>query len=268
MPVSKEVGEFSPEFLLKGLKTRILGSRIFLFKEIPSTQDEAKRRVEEGAPEGTTIISLSQKEGRGKRGNQWFSPPGGLYMSLILRPTFPLTLVSPITLTIAVAVVRAIREATGIQVRTKWPNDLMVRGKKVGGILTELCTQPRGIKHLVVGIGVNVNQSKEAFPSHLRDKSTSLKEESKKDYSLPVLIRPILAYVEKYYLLLQKEGFSPIMEEWRRISCTLGRWVKVISRNRVFEGQAIGIDAGGELIIRFDSGIQHQFVEGCVEILR
>ena len=156
-----------------GLKTRRLCGPVYHFEEVASTNDLAKELAARGAPEGTLIVAEAQSRGRGRLGRQWNSPPGtGLYVSLLLRPPLPPTEMPQITLTTAVAAARALKRVTGVAPGIKWPNDLLLAGKKLGGILTEMETESEQIRHLVVGLGLNVDTR--AFPEELAATATSL----------------------------------------------------------------------------------------------
>ena len=162
-----------PEEVLQGLKTRVFTGPVHHFETLDSTNDLAKELAVQGAPEGTVVVAEAQTGGRGRLGREWDSPPGvGLYVSLVLRPMLPPMELPQITLTTAVAVVRAVRRVAGVAPGIKWPNDLLLNGKKLGGILTEMETESDRIRHVVVGLGLNVNNP--GFPPELAATATSL----------------------------------------------------------------------------------------------
>ncbi|VAX36794.1 Biotin operon repressor / Biotin--protein ligase [hydrothermal vent metagenome] len=226
-----------------GLKTKVLGKKIYYYDVIDSTMQEAFRLGLENTPEGTVVIAESQTRGKGRLGRVWNSPRGkGIYMSLILRPEFGLMDVPKVTLLSAVAVCEAIRHVTDVDVQIKWPNDLLIEGKKVAGILTELNAQMDQVQFVVVGLGVNVNAPLSVLPEH----AVSLKKVIGKKILRLVLLQEILRFLEKWYEDVNQNGFKPMMQRWKELSCTLGKRVNVDG----IEGEAVDIDEYGALVIR------------------
>jgi len=250
-----------PQEILWELKTKVMGRRIFCFETVDSTMDIAYDLGMKNFPEGTLVCSETQKKGRGRMGRDWFSPKyKGLYFSLLLRPNILPQQAPQLTLLSAVAVREAIVRIVELECLIKWPNDILIEGKKVGGILTEMQAETDEIKFVIVGIGVNVNTEKSLLPY----KATSLKEEKGKRISRVDLLKEILQQMEKYYLLFKEKGFLPIAEEWKKHSNMLGHPVKIISHHRTIEGEAIDLDIDGALLVRKDSGFIERVFSGDV----
>ena len=242
-----------PAEILQGLKTRYLKGPIHHFEELPSTNDLAKELGSKNAPEGSLVVAECQTRGRGRLGREWDSPPGvGLYVSLILRPPLPPSELPQITLTAAVAVVRALRKSTGVAPGIKWPNDLLVDGKKLGGILTEMETESDQIRYLVVGLGLNVNNRE--FPPPLDQTATSLALARGSTYSRRRILRAWLEEFEALYEHFLKQDFGGILDEWREYNVTLGQTVTVRQGPREISGLALEVAGDGALLLRQRTG--------------
>ena len=242
-----------PEEVLQGLKTRVFTGPVHHFETLDSTNDLAKELAVQGAPEGTVVVAEAQTGGRGRLGREWNSPPGvGLYVSLVLRPMLPPMELPQITLTTAVAVVRAVRRVAGVAPGIKWPNDLLVNGKKLGGILTEMETESDRIRHVVVGLGLNVNNPE--FPPELAATATSLTLTAGGTFSRVNLLKAWLEEFEELYGRFLNQGFPEILEEWKCSTVTLGRAVTVRQGPREISGQALDIAPDGALLLRTNTG--------------
>ena len=204
--------------LLSCLETEWAGGRIVYFDATDSTNAQAKRLAEAHAPHGTLVVSDRQDGGKGRRGRSWASPSGvGIWMSLILRPKIDPSLASMLTLVAALAVRKGILEETGLSPLIKWPNDLVLNGKKICGILTEMSTELMEIQYVITGIGINVNQKE--FPPEIRDTATSLSLEAGRSFRRSSLIAAILKAFEKDYEAFLKTGdLSLLLEEYKRLS--------------------------------------------------
>ena len=223
--------------------------------------DEAMRLGLEGAPEGSVVLSETQKKGRGRLGREWSSPKfKGVYLSLMLRPKIAPSQISLLTLLAAVSVCQAIKEVSAEIAQIKWPNDLLIHHKKVGGILTELNAEMDKVKFIIIGIGINVNNDKKSLPAG----ATSLKGQQKQEISRIRLLQEILLRIETNYKLLQKEGGESIISKWREYNITLGRRVRIQYQNRQIEGEAADIDKDGALLLRSDSGITQRVTAGDI----
>jgi len=247
------------------LATRVIGKEIQCHDRLDSTNTYAYRSAEEGLKEGSVIVAESQTRGKGRLGRHWVSPKRvGIYLSCVLRPRILPQEVSKITLAVAVAAAKAIRQNSGLETLIRWPNDILVNKKKVCGILTEMKAEQDKVDFVVVGIGVNVNTSKKDLPPE----ASSLKAELGRKVSRIALARELLQQLDHWYLTLTEDGFEPIIEEWHNYSGALGSRVKVICYNRELEGQVQDVDKDGALIVRLDNGLQERILAGDVRLLR
>lgn len=247
------------------LHTRLIGKKIYSYETTDSTMDIAHRLAQTGSPEGTAVFSEGQSKGRGRLGRQWLSPKGkGIYLSLILRPKILPTEAPKITLMSAVAVAKAIRNETSLPALIRWPNDILIEGRKVCGILTEMSAEVNTVKYIILGIGINVNTSKEPLPKS----ATSLKYESGDTVSRVELAKELLRQIEEQYFLFKEEGFGEIVSEWRNLSSMLGNRVKIVCQEKKMEGYAVDLDLSGALVIRQDSGFTEKVLAGDVILVR
>jgi BirA family transcriptional regulator, biotin operon repressor / biotin---[acetyl-CoA-carboxylase] ligase len=239
--------------VLQGLRTRRFSGPVHHFEALDSTNDLAKELAARGAPEGAVVVAEAQTGGRGRLGREWDSPPGvGLYVSLVLRPMLPPLELPQITLTTAVAVVRAVRRVAAVAPGIKWPNDLLLGGKKLGGILTEMETESDRIRHVVVGLGLNVNNP--GFPPELATTATSLTLALGGTFSRVLLLKAWLEEFEALYDRFLNQGFPEILEEWKGAAVTLGTAVTVRQGPREISGLALDVAADGALLLRTASG--------------
>ncbi len=253
-----------PEEIQNGLKSRFIGKKIYYYDSVDSTMDIAFRLGLEKALEGSVVCAEVQKKGKGRLDRAWDSPKGkGIYMSIILRPKLSLMDTAKLTLLSAVAVCEAIRKMTGVLVNIKWPNDILFENKKMAGILTELNAETDSVKFIVIGMGINVNTSLKVLPEN----ATSLKQEAGKKISRVQLMQEILYYLEQWYENMQSNGFTPMMEQWKKWSCTLGRQVSLSNAGGDIEGEALDIDEYGGLVIRTKQGDLVKRMSGDVVIL-
>lgn len=247
------------------LNTKSLGHKIVYYDTVDSTMDAAFQSGLENAPEGTIVLAEGQTKGRGRLGRSWVSPKGkGIYLSLILRPKFPPNEVSRLTLLCGVALCEAIKNMTDIFPMIKWPNDILINGKKVAGILTELNAEADRVKFVVIGIGLNVNAKADTLPSG----ATSLRNELKRQISRVEMTKEILRQIEQWYETLKKGGFLPIIKRSKELSVTLHKRVKVTDPSGHVEGEAVDIDEDGGLVIRKDSGVSVKRMAGDVALVR
>ncbi|MFB3925915.1 MAG: biotin--[acetyl-CoA-carboxylase] ligase [Syntrophales bacterium] len=253
-----------------GLNTKILGrKKIVCLREMDSTNARAKALAISGAPEGTVVIAESQTHGKGRKGRSWFSPcGGGVYLSVVLRPRIPPTEAPKITLLAAVAASEAIASLLPLHIAIKWPNDLVVGGKKIAGILTEISTEMDTIDYMIVGIGINVNIATAQFPPEIRSTAASILSETGKPYPRVKLIREYLASLERCYGSVGGEGFEPVMNKWRAQSNVIGRRIMIDVLGRKYYGEVEDIDPDGVLILRDGKGELRRFFSGDVTILR
>ncbi|HHW66192.1 MAG: biotin--[acetyl-CoA-carboxylase] ligase [Defluviitaleaceae bacterium] len=240
--------------ILYHLKTKWLGRKIVHYHQIDSTNKEAKKLAASGEKEGTIVISEEQLAGRGRLGRTWISPAGtGIWMSVILRPSIAPTDASKITLLAGLAVCEGIKEATGLPVQIKWPNDLVLHNKKICGILTEMSAEMEKINYIILGIGINVNT--DSFPEDLKNTATSLKIEGEKEYDRKEIVKAILMYLEQYYeLYMKNQDMEDLLEKYKNHCLTLGKEVKIIHRNEEFIGKAVDLSKEGELMVEKQDG--------------
>jgi len=256
-----------PEEIKRGLATRWLGREIHYERSIDSTNNLAKKLAAQGAPEGTLVIAEEQTAGKGRLGRQWIAPFGlGIWFSLILRPKITPSQASQITILVSLALQESIVELTGLPAQVKWPNDLLIGEKKAVGILVEMSGEMDTVNYLVVGIGINVNLSLEDFPRELQSKATSLKEEKGEAVDRLQLIWLFLKKLENYYDFLRQGDYLGLLEKWKKISCTLGRWIRVTAPSERWEGKAVDVTPGGALILQLADGTTKEITAGDVSL--
>jgi BirA family biotin operon repressor/biotin-[acetyl-CoA-carboxylase] ligase len=249
------------------LGTHDLGQVLHCREEVSSTSDLAKELAEAGAAHGEVVIAERQTAGRGRRGRGWSSPPGkNLYFSVVLRPDLPPQRAAEITLVASVALCRAVREA-GVAAGIKWPNDLVVGGRKLCGILTEMAADPDRVQWVVLGVGVNLNARPEDFPDEFRAVATSLAAERGRPVPRALFTAAALSLLEEWLDRHAAEGFGPVREEWRALSDTLGRAVRVRVGDEEVEGVAEDVDEAGALLVRSGGGLR-RVLSGDVTMLR
>ncbi len=233
----------------------VVGRGILYFKEIESTQDETRRLADAGVEEGLVVVAETQTKGRGRlRGRGWASPPGGLWFSTILRPKIQLSDITKLTLVAAVAVAHSIRDCCSVVASVKWPNDVIVNGKKVCGILNEAHLKADDIEYAIVGIGVNVNVEITSLPEEVRDSATSLKLTIGTEVELGRFFERLLGELDLYYGLFKKGGFCQVLRDYKVLSDTIGRAVSLSVGGQKVEGLAVDLDGDGALVVRLSDG--------------
>lgn len=254
--------------ILQDLKTKKWAKELlYTFEEVNSTNKVAKKLANEGKAEGTVVVAEHQSQGKGRLGRTWSSPKGkGIWVSIILRPHILPTKASQITFVIAVGMLKALKNFVNLDVKIKWPNDILINTKKVAGILTELSAEIERINYVVIGIGVNVNQSQNEFPLEFRDKATSLKLASGQEIARVKVLQAMLEEIEKAYNLYLAEGFSPIIDQWKQNSFTLGKEVKVLMNDGEIEGLAFDVNEDGCLLVKDDDKKVHTILAGDVSV--
>ena len=231
-------------------KPKWVGCEILYFDSIDSTNTKAQELAEKGYPSGTLVVADKQIAGKGRRGRNWESPSGcGIFMTLMLKPDINPNNASMLTLVSALAVARALADITGKDAKIKWPNDIVIDGRKVCGILTEMSAQFDYINNIVIGIGINVNNS--SFPEEISTTASSLRLLSGgKKYRRAEIIEKIMEYFEKYYsIFLETEDLSALVDEYDAMLVNMKKQVKVLDPKEPFEGKAMGITKTGELIV-------------------
>ncbi len=251
----------SPAAITSNLATRFIGQRVICYPRLTSTNDVAKREAQQGAREGTVIVAEEQTAGRGRIKRVWLSPKGSIALSIILYPK--LAYLPSLIMVASLAVVHSIARVTGLKSQIKWPNDVLVNGKKVCGILIESDVKGSNVDYAVIGIGINVNLRLSDFPE-ISPTATSLSHELGRDVSRLDMIRCLLVETERLYLALPT-GQS-VYQEWRDNLVTLGKRVKVSSGEATYEGVAESVASDGSLLLRQSDGSLIKIVAGDVTL--
>ena len=252
--------------LESSIRTKWAGRTLLYFDETDSTNTEAKKAAEAGAPHGTLAVADFQSMGKGRRGRSWASPHGaGVWMSLVQRPQLHPSCASMLTLVAALAVSDGIRSACGLETRITLPNDVVACGRKVCGILTEMSTELECINYVVTGIGVNVNN--EAFPEEIAQVATSLRMETGGSVSRRRLIGAILEAYERYYArFMEYRDMTGLLEEYNGRLANYQNEVRVLAPGGEYTGTALGIDKAGELLVRTGDGRTERVISGEVSV--
>jgi BirA family biotin operon repressor/biotin-[acetyl-CoA-carboxylase] ligase len=236
-------------------------------EEVDSTQRVARELARGGAPEGTVVIAERQSAGRGRLGRQWHSPPGvNLYCSIVLRPPLAPSAVPQIALVAGTAVAAAVAEETGLRPGIKWPNDVLLDGRKVAGILTEMDSEVDRVHHVIAGIGVNLNLPLAALPRDLRAKATSLRAVTGRRVDRARFTGGLLAALEARYGRFLSAGFPTVRAEWETFSCLTGTEVRIASAEGELAGCVLGLDADGALRLRQADGRVVRVIAGEVTV--
>ena len=254
------------ETIEKGLETSFIGRKIFAFHSLQSTNETAKQIARNGAEEGSLVIAEVQTAGRGRHGRSWFSPEGGLWFSLILTPRIPPQRIPILSLITALSVVEAIQKTVSLLSTIRWPNDILIREKKVCGILSEYERGEEDKNLVIIGIGINVNQSR--FPPELERISTSLRLELGRLVSRLFLLQEILLRFEENYSTLLRGDAEDLLKKVIGFSSYMGRRVMVDLKEKVLEGEVIDLDEDGRLILRLDNGLLQRVTAGEARLVR
>lgn len=259
----------TPNEIQLGLATKYIGRTIHYEETVSSTQKIAHKLSYDNADEGTIIVADEQLSGRGRLDRTWHSPKySGVWMSIILRPKIPLGQAPGLTLLTAVAVAQAIEEITDLEPEIKWPNDILINGKKAVGILTELQAEADRINAIIIGIGINVNQVTDDFPVELKEKATSLRIETDSKLNRAELIQAVLMKLEKLYEQFLTNGFYPIKLLWEAYAISIGKRIIASTLRGTISGFAKGITDEGVLMIEDDQGTIHYIHSADIEIER
>lgn len=232
------------------MHTEWVAKEVLYFDIIDSTNTKAQELAEKGYPSGTLVVADKQESGKGRRGRSWVSPSGtGIFMTLMIKPDINPNNASMLTLVAALAVAKAITSVTGEEALIKWPNDIVVNGKKVCGILTEMNAQFDYINHIVVGIGINVHN--ESFPEEISQMASSLMiEAGGKRFHRAQIIAETMSYFEQYYdTFLKTQDLSALVREYDELLVNMNKAVRVLDPKEPFDGKAMGITPKGELIV-------------------
>ena len=255
------------EEISAGLETIRIGNNIICLGKTDSTNLTAFQLGEQGAAEGTVVIAEEQSRGKGRLGRHWESPDGvNLYCSIILRPPIMPSKAPQFALLSSVAVAKTIEATTSLSPRIKWPNDILVNGMKVSGMLNEMSAEMEKINFIVLGIGVNLNMRREQFPDDLRHPASSLFLESGKPVYRVEFARALITALDRLYDAYLKEGITPIREQWVARSAFLGKRIIVSFQKVECSGVAAGIDDNGALLLERDDGVIEKILAGDVSI--
>jgi len=256
-----------PGEILDGLSTRFLGREIYYCDSVSTTNDLAKELARKGAGEGSMVVAEEQTGGKGRLGRKWYAPKyKGIWFSLILCPPVTPPEANQVTMMAAIAIASAIKRETGVWAGIKWPNDLLVGGKKVCGILTELSAEMERINYMVVGIGINVNQDEKDFPEEFREGAASLKVESGGSISRVRLLQASLTEFELWYRIWLEQGFDPVLARWKEMSVSLNCPVQIHTPNKSWDGWAEDVDKDGALLLRLPGGELQRLISGEVSL--
>ncbi|UCE95126.1 MAG: biotin--[acetyl-CoA-carboxylase] ligase [Candidatus Bathyarchaeota archaeon] len=258
----------SPQNLLepKKIENTSLGYRIFCYDSLPSTNDWAKRVAQRSKEERIVILAETQTSGKGRLKRYWVSPKGGVWLSIILRPKMPPQGVLKLTFIASLAVANTINEMFHLKTEVKWPNDVLVNGKKVCGILTEANIRKNAVEFVVLGVGINANIKLESFPCDLQNTATSLKHELCNTIDLRPFIKKFLRYFDRYYKRLQQGLWRMLLQEWKCLASFLGKQVEINIDSAILVGKAWDITEDCALILRLDDGILKKILTGDVKL--
>ena len=253
------------EEIEKALKRQRLGRKIHYFSALDSTNLYARKLAEEGASEGEVVVAESQTGGKGRLGRIWISPPNlNVYLSVILRPKLPPLHAPQITLMSAVAMAETVQSFVPFPPEIKWPNDIMAKGEKLAGILTESSCDRERILYVILGIGVNVNFPRELMPESIRGIATSLLILGGKAVDRSAFVLQLIQNLERCYGELEEGGFSFLAERWAGFFRLKGKRVRVQMLEQAILGKAMGIDIDGALILEDERGFVQRIVAGEV----
>ena len=263
-----EIGDLINKAELEGsIKTSWAGKNLICLEETDSTNNVIKKAAEEGAPHGTLAVAETQTGGKGRLGRSWVSPRGsGIWMSILLRPDkLPPYRASMLTLVCALAVAEGIREVTGLPAGIKWPNDIVVNGKKAVGILTEMSAEMESIHYVVAGIGINCNIRE--FPEEIRATATSLFLELGEPVKRSAVVGAVMKALEKYYGVFMENGdMEKLCPVYNEMLANRGRQVRVLAPGKEYTGTALGIDPAGALLVEREDGTVSSVISGEVSV--
>lgn len=263
----------SPDILLPaeisaGLRTKKIGSDIICFRDTDSTNAIAFRLAEDGAPEGTVVLADSQTKGKGRLGRLWASPPKvNLYCSIILRPPILPMKASQLTFLSSVAVARSVLKTSPLKPQIKWPNDILINGMKVAGLLNEMSAETEKVNFVILGVGVNINMRREQFPADLRHPASSLFLESGVEVNRNAFIRAFLEELDALYEAYLLEGYPAIRREWLALCNIIGKRVRVSFQESETTGIVTGIDDYGALLLELGDGSVERVLAGDVTLI-
>lgn len=249
-----------PEEISSGLETSLFGKNIVYYEQAGSSNDIAKTIAPE-SEEGTIVVVEQQTGGRGRLGRSWSSPKGGIAFSIILKPKIALATASRLTLMTGLCVANVMR-TYGLDAKIKWPNDVLIDGDKVCGILTEVEAEIDTVKFVVIGIGINANVSLKDMPEEMRPNTTTMRDKLGRSIDRVDFLKKLLYEMEQQYIRFSTVPFAEIMSDISALSDTIGRRLKVVTPNRIIEGKAVGITPAGALLILKADGKTEEIIAG------
>jgi len=266
MELNNKDDRLDKEIILEGLGKSLFATNIILYESLDSTNRLAKELASKGAPEGTVVLAEEQTEGRGRMERRWFSKSyTNLLVSILLRPTMPVDQVFVLTMILALATINGVNELARLKPMIKWPNDIYLGPKKLGGILSEFSVKGKDIKWVVLGLGLNVNWMPEK-DTNLLYPVTSILAESGKMYLRNRLLTLILKSFEEFYKEVQAGRLDPFYRKWNQHSMIMGQDVEIHSAGEIIKGEALRIDRKGGLVIRDSEGKDHRILSGDVSV--
>jgi len=240
--------------------------KINAFDELPSTNTKVRSLAIQGAEEGTVVIAQTQRKGRGRFDRVWQSPKGGVYLSLLLRPKTPIEKTSLLAFVAALAITHTIR-SFNLPARIKWPNDVLVNGKKIAGILLESDMNDTQVSYVIVGIGVNLNTNLAHLSADVRKNATSLRKEHGSSIDIDEFLNTFFLQFDRFYQLFSAHHFDLIIEEWKKQSDILGKRIKVQTTNDIIQGTAVDVDQSGFLLLKTSEGTILRVTSGDCTII-
>ena len=269
--IVKELGQEETSYIKKSeianeLNTEYIGKELYVYKEVSSTNTVAKFLSMNHVKNGTVVISEKQTQAKGRSGKSWESPLGGVWLSIILKPDVEQSKFPLITLATGVAVAKTLEKVGVENPEIKWPNDIMINGKKVCGILTEAVAKFNTVENVIIGVGIDANLESSQFPKELQAGTTTLKDELKREGNENLLIKIFLEEFEKISELFNHEGYEDILKEWRKRSYSIGKIVEVREPfNTYYDGYVVGINNEGALIVEKIDGTLEKVISGeCI----
>jgi BirA family biotin operon repressor/biotin-[acetyl-CoA-carboxylase] ligase len=249
------------------LRTKIVGKMLLFSRKTSSTNDWIRRIASSKVPEGIVAVSETQTGGRGRLRRKWFSPKGGLWFSVLLKPQMRAAETLKLVFVASLAVAEALRESYGLNAETKWPNDVLVNGKKICGILAEMKTHGEKVDYAIVGVGLNANfKVQEALPKEVADNATSVENELGKQVNYTHLLFAVLEKLDEVYRIFLEERSNAVLKRWKELAAFLGHPVTVKVDTETFTGVASDISPEGGLVLRLADGSVREFHAGDVSL--
>lgn len=248
-----------------GLDCQFIGTSLVCLPEIDSTNARVRQLAEQDAAEGTVVIADRQSAGKGRLGRRWESPSAvNLYCSILLRPQIPVQQAPQLTFLSAVAVAETLKQRYQLSVKVKWPNDVLVSGKKIAGLLNEMNAETEQIHFVILGIGVNLNMTADQFPKELNYPATSVLLERGEEIDRVAFIREFLQRIDRYYAEFLQDGFGPIRRRWEALCDLMNQRVQI---DQGLQGTVVGLDTDGALRLQLDDGRVERIIAGDVKPL-